>query len=98
VTWCYWAAGAPDPNGRNFDGLGYTGTQIGNGTAVTLEQAQPGDLVFYGKKVDPDPQAGITHVALYVGNGNVISHGSESGPHLVQVDYRSDRKLIKSYV
>jgi cell wall-associated NlpC family hydrolase len=98
VTWCCWAAGAPDPNGRDYDGFGFTGTQIGNGTMVSLDQAQPGDLVFYGNKVDPDPQGGIKHVALYVGNGNVISHGGESGPVLVPVDYRSDRKLIKSYV
>jgi len=95
VTWCYWAAGAPDPNGRGYDGFGFTGTQIGTGTTVGLEQALPGDLVFYGKAPDA---AGITHVALYVGNGNVISHGNESGPTLLPVDYRSDRKLIKSYV
>jgi cell wall-associated NlpC family hydrolase len=39
-------------------------TQIGVGKSVSRAELQPGDLVFY--------YAGITHVALYVGNGQII--------------------------
>lgn len=38
--------------------------QFGVGTAVTLAQLQPGDLVFY--------YAGISHVAIYIGNGRIV--------------------------
>ncbi len=38
--------------------------QIRNGRAVSRDELQPGDLVFFYK--------GISHVALYVGNGTVI--------------------------
>jgi hypothetical protein len=32
TTWCYRAAGGPDPNGRTYNGQGFTGTQIATGT------------------------------------------------------------------
>jgi cell wall-associated NlpC family hydrolase len=38
--------------------------QFGVGTAVTLAQLQPGDLVFY--------YADISHVAIYIGNGRIV--------------------------
>lgn len=94
ATWCYWVAGAPDPNGRGYDGFGYTGTQIGPGKQVT--EPRPGDLVFYGW--EPAPRNCPRHVAVYVGNGRVVSHGSDTGPHLVTMDYRTDRSQIRSYL
>jgi cell wall-associated NlpC family hydrolase len=39
-------------------------TQIGVGKSVSQSELQPGDLVFY--------YSGITHVALYVGNGQIV--------------------------
>jgi peptidoglycan hydrolase-like protein with peptidoglycan-binding domain len=90
ATWCYWAAGAPDPNGLSYNGQGYTGTQVQNGRITA--NPQPGDLVFYGAGAVP------RHVAVYVGNGRVVSHGSEPGPTLVPIDYRSDRTQVRSYV
>lgn len=92
ATVCYKRAGAPDPNGLGYNGLGYTGTLARQGRAVTLNEARPGDLVLYG---EPWPHH---HVAVYVGFGRVISHGSESGPLLLPVDYRSDRAMIRSYL
>jgi hypothetical protein len=83
-TWYYWLANAPDPNGLGYPGYGYTGTQINHGRRVSLAQAKPGDLVFYGWS------HGIpTHVAVYVGGGRVVSHGSEIGPLLLSATYRS---------
>jgi len=46
VTWCYWAAGAPDPNDRGYDGAGYSGTLVQNGRET--DEARVGDIVFYG--------------------------------------------------
>ena len=87
--------GIPDPNGPqfNYNGYGYTGSLSVRGQLVSTNQARPGDLVFYGGGGWP-----YHHVALYVGFGRCISHGSESGPSLVPLDYRGDRCCIRSYL
>ena len=92
ATACYKRAQAADPNGLGYSGLGYTGTLAVHGRSVSRAAARPGDLVFYGRGYP------YTHVAIYVGNGRVISHGSEGGPYLLNIDYRSDRRLIRSYL
>ncbi len=94
ATWCYWAAGAPDPNGLGYNGFGYTGTQIQNGSETA--DPRPGDLCFYGPS-----RSRITHVTLYAGNGRVVSHGREEGPELYgTIDYRraKDIQQIRSYL
>ncbi len=95
ATWCYYVAGAPDPNGLGYNGQGYTGTQIGHGKETS--NPRPGDLVFYGPS-----HSSINHVTLYVGNGRVISHGQESGPSLYPIDYdrgsRGGRQQIRTYL
>ena len=94
ATWCYFVADAPDPNGRGFDGQGYTGTMIGHGTEV--KEAKPGDLIFYGHS-----HGDINHVTVYVGNGKVISHGQDSGPMLYPMNYSRPGggvQQIRSYV
>lgn len=92
ATWCYYVAGLPDPNGYGYDGLGYTGTLTHHGTSIALINAKPGDLVFYGGSF------GIpSHVAIYVGNNRVVSHGGESGPDLLPVTYRGITE-IRSYI
>lgn len=92
ATGVYWIADIADPNGRDYDGYGWTGTLCEHGRPVTLEQAQPGDLVFYG----PGPP--WTHVAVYLGGGRVWSHGSNEGPLILLIDYRPDRGQVRSYV
>lgn len=95
-TWCYWVAGAPDPNGWGYGGYPdnayYTGSQAQHGRSVSRSQAKPGDLVFYGSGWP------WGHVAVYVGGGMIVSHGHESGPFHVSVDYRSDVGQFRSYV
>lgn len=81
VTWCYKVGGGPDPNGLGFDGYGFTGTMLGNGTQASISNLLKADLIFYGSPV--------SHVALYVGDGRIISHGSEIGPLLLDYSYRS---------
>lgn len=83
ATNCHFAAGAPDPNGRNYDHLGYTGTLMSRGTRVAkVGLLKPLDLIFYGSTTKRSPGFEIgdpTHVAVYVGliNGvpSVLSHG-----------------------
>jgi Putative peptidoglycan binding domain/NlpC/P60 family len=79
-TWCYYVAGITDPNGLGYNGLGYTGTLAQNGTRVT--SIQTGDLIFYGGGPP------YTHVAIAVSSTRVVSHGSESGPVLLDANYR----------
>jgi hypothetical protein len=94
-TWCYFAAGAPDPNGLSYNGEGWTGTQHPRGTETVA--LRPGDLVFYGPN-----RNSINHVTVYVGNGQVISHGGETGPRLFRLDYDrgslGGRQFAKSYL
>lgn len=90
ATKAYKYAGAPDPNGNNYNGSGYTGTLATHGRYAS--RAQPGDLVLYG------PAPTYEHVAIYIGNGRVISHGSEPGPYLLPVNYRADVGPTRSYL
>src|SRR5262249_27972434 len=99
ATWTYFVAGAPDPNGHGYDPnaawtltLGTHGESLGTSRSQQLSRAQPGDLVFYGSGLPWE------HVAIYVGGGQVVSHGGEAGPLLLPVDYRSDRGDIRSYL
>jgi hypothetical protein len=89
ATWCYWVAGALDPNGLGYNGYGFTGTLASHGKRVATPR--PGDLVFYG-------WFPYRHVAIYIGGGKIISHGSEVGPVLTTPHYRSDFSHYRSYL
>jgi hypothetical protein len=89
VTLIYKTAGAPDPNRRNYDGEGFTGTLWANGTKTN--DPQPGDLCFYG-----EPSTTNAHVALYIGDGEAIGFGSNPiKRHAVK--YRNDFVGYKSF-
>jgi len=82
ATWCYWTQYGSGPdflNGQNWK-AGYTGSLIQHGKTVTCTAMQPGDLVFYGSPVN--------HVAIFVGNGKVVSHGSDPVSY-VAYNYRT---------
>lgn len=83
ATWCYWVAGCNDPNGRNYDGLGYTGTLLNTGKHIAPSQALPGDLVVYGGGTGE-------HVAIIVdvdgANILTVSMGQEGDPSWVWVN------------
>lgn len=88
--------GGPDPNGRGFDGQGYTGTLWGRGELVRVPE--PADLAFYG---DMGPVFGHapSHVALEVGDGAVISFGHTPPsryPRRYRTDYRGSRRYPTS--
>jgi cell wall-associated NlpC family hydrolase len=96
VTWCIWdALGGPKAgpdrvNGSNWS-AGFTGTQTSHGRRVSMQDARPGDLVFYG--------AGgtIGHVAMLVDDNKVVSHGSNPGPMVLAANYRPIAQ-IRSYL
>lgn len=59
--------------------------QIDHGYAVTVDQLQPGDLVFFNKE-----NGGIiTHVGMYVGD-NMMIHASQSQGKVVMVSTKTD--------
>ncbi|MCI8651972.1 MAG: C40 family peptidase [Oscillospiraceae bacterium] len=55
--------------------------QLNNGVAVTRDQLQPGDLIFFynGKVSTP-----VSHVGIYIGNGDFIHASSNS--YTVEID------------
>lgn len=85
ALWCLWGAGVPTSACGPYDG--WTGSMQEHGRVVSLRDAKPGDMVFYHN-----------HVAVYVGNNRIVSHGHEGGPFLVNVWYRSDLREVRSYV
>lgn len=62
----------------------HAASQAQMGTKISLAEAQPGDLVFYAKN------GSINHVAIYIGNGQVV-HASnpKSGIKISNVNYRT---------
>jgi len=96
AIWCYWAAGAPDPNDTGYSG-GWSGSLLLKGREVKIGDAAMGDIAFYGPS-----RSDIGHVTVYVGNGKCVSHGQESGPTLYDLDY--DRgssgglQLVRTYL
>jgi peptidoglycan hydrolase-like protein with peptidoglycan-binding domain len=74
-------SGAPDPNGLNYNGNGYTGTMLGHLPHIPRQQSQPGDLVVFGA-------APGVHVVVLVQAGSaadplVVSHGQQGDPRRV---------------
>lgn len=58
--------------------------QYSLGKAVALEEALPGDLIFFRDSVHPN-QAG--HVAIYMGSGRMLHASSGRGVHTVEVSH-----------
>ena len=76
VTLCYFLAGAPDPNGRGYDGRGWTGTLLEAMENVDRHAVEPGDVVVFGEYPGH-------HCALVLEPGEdplLCSHGQERGP------------------
>lgn len=97
ATWCLWN-GMFIPfaihdvvNGARWQ-AGYTGTMYRHGKMVVHESnIKWGDLALYGA-------APGHHVAVCVGGGEVISHGSEGAPFRLPLHYRSDLHQIRRFI
>ncbi len=64
-------------------------SQATQGIAISAEEIQPGDLVFYGNG------SSINHVAMYIGDGKIV-HASthKTGIKISNWNYRSPVKII----
>lgn len=64
-------------------------TQATQGVAISANQMQPGDLIFYGSG------SRINHVAMYIGNGQIV-HAStyKTGIKVSNWNYRAPVKII----
>lgn len=92
VTLCYHWAGADDPNGRGYDGEGYTGTLMQHMKHITHEMVKPGDVVVWGSY--PGHHTAI--VLSESANPWLASHGREAGP--VEVDFVTECRYQPKYV
>lgn len=67
-------------------------SQAGGGREISINNIQPGDLVFYTRN------GTINHVALYIGNGKVINASSPAtGIRITNYNYREPYKAV-SYI
>lgn len=96
-AWIYWDATRAERlgdfvNGLNWSG-GYTGTMTKHGSVVDRHELLRGDSVFYGGTHEVP-----AHVAMYIGNGRVFSHGSPGGPRILSINYRPDINQYRRYI
>lgn len=64
--------------------------QANCGKSIKSSQMRPGDLVFYSGS-----GGGINHVALYIGNGQVVHASSKrTGIKISSWNYRSPSKIV----
>jgi peptidoglycan DL-endopeptidase CwlO len=67
-------------------------TQASGGRKISIDTMRPGDLIFYARS------GYINHVALYIGNGKVISASSaKTGIRISNYNYRTPYKVV-SYI
>ena len=106
VTLCHMSAGAKNPNVQGgqplpWNGFGYTGTLVDGGRRrERAEELRPGDAVFYGFTKSPSgpfPLNSPTHVALWIGDGKVITHGKSEGPERQHYLYWTEINCFVSY-
>lgn len=64
--------------------------QANCGTKISASEAKPGDLFFYGNG------SGINHVAIYIGNGQVVHASSpRTGIKISSAYYRTPVKVVR---
>lgn len=63
--------------------------QAGEGRVISAAEARPGDLVFYGSG------SRINHVAIYIGDGQIVHASNEDdGIKVSPVNYRKPLKFV----
>ena len=66
-----------------------SGSQAAQGVSISAAQMQPGDLIFYGNGKR------INHVALYIGNGQIVHASTErTGIKISNWNYRAPVKIV----
>jgi cell wall-associated NlpC family hydrolase len=87
VTLCYKEGGARDPNGMGYSGYGFTGTLIARGKKTG--NPQPADLHFW---------SGPAHVAIDVGNGQIIEWGNPAGGNPIKTSLQDEMGFHTGYL
>ncbi|HJB06384.1 MAG TPA: C40 family peptidase [Candidatus Enterocloster faecavium] len=65
-----------------------SGSQAQQGSAISADEMQPGDLIFYGSG------SRINHVGMYIGNGQIVHASTEAtGIKLSPWNYRTPVKI-----
>ena len=71
----------------------HSGSQAQEGTAISVSEVLPGDLIFYGNG------STINHVAIYIGNGQVVHASSaKTGIKISNYNYRTPVKARRILV
>ena len=66
-----------------------SGAQASQGTAISADVMQPGDLLFYGQG------SRINHVAMYIGNGQIVHASTErTGIKISKWNYRMPIRIV----
>jgi cell wall-associated NlpC family hydrolase len=97
ATWAIWNGldhyGVRDTVNNLAWRAGYTGTMLKHGKLVKSSRNwKRGDCFIYGSGWPGK------HVAVYIGGGLCISHGSEGGPYKVKWNYRPDLMEVRRYI
>jgi cell wall-associated NlpC family hydrolase len=67
-------------------------TQALSGRRISIDEMQPGDLIFYAKN------GTINHVGIYIGNGKIVAASSpETGIKISSYNYRQPYRVV-SYI
>ena len=83
-------------NGARWQ-YGYTGSMVQHGSLVRSGWLLVGDCVFYGGTPAVPGHVAVVVVGGRVNKARVVSHGSESGPLLLQANYRPINQ-IRRYI
>ncbi len=69
-----------------------SGAQASQGTAISADAMQPGDLLFYAQG------SRINHVAMYIGNGQIV-HAStyRTGIKISNWNYRTPVRIVSMF-
>lgn len=71
----------------------HSGSQAQEGTEIDIDEVLPGDLIFYSNG------SRINHVAIYIGNGQVIHASSpKTGIKISNYNYRTPVKAVRILV
>src|SRR5262249_9784605 len=96
VAFCYWAAGAPNPNGGAYSLAkgGYTGTMLAHMKPTSGGQVRPGAVVLWSPPVPGTPAA----IVVRTGPAPLlVSHGSEAGPELIRFSKENRRQSANGH-
>lgn len=96
-AWVYWDATRAEKlhdfvNGNTWS-YGNTTSMVRMGIRIDHSKLLRADSVFYGG-TESEPK----HVAMYIGNNRVFSHGFAGGPRILELNYRSDINQFRRYI